>query len=188
MSTLKKSTLIITIILLAVSLAISITAITYAVWVTTVYATKELEVPIDDYNPSYKYIVFHGINSSGNLADSSITAYAVVGYDGLVAELIIPDTYNDKPVTKICTDPDQIDKRLAGNPVITSIRIPSSVTTIELGACQNMPYLKTVVFDGTTPSVTIGDYAFAGCVNLTTFTCARSISGDSAKYLLGTSV
>lgn len=197
-SSLKKSTFIITIIILAVSLAIAVTAITYAVWVQTIYATKELSVPIDEYNPSEKYIVFHGINNNGELVESSPTAYAVVGYEGSVAELIIPSTHNSLPVTKICADPDQIDKRLAGNEHITSVRIPASVTTIAAGAFQYMPYLNTVVFDlaipteldpnPTTPTINIGDYAFAGCVSLTTFTCPRTVSGDSAKYLLGTSV
>ena len=165
-----------------------VTGVTYAVWVRQVNATQELNVPVDTYNPSEKYIIFHGINNAGELVDSSPTGYAVVGYDGLVAELIIPDEHNSLPVKKICVDPDQQLKRLTNNDIITSIRIPANVTTISAGACQAMDHLTTVIFEGTTPAVTIGDYAFANCPNLTTFTCERTITGDSTKYLLGTAV
>lgn len=180
-------------IIIAVSLAIAVSAITYAVWVRQVNATEELDMPIDEYNPSLKYIIFHGINNSGELVDSSPTAYAVVGYDGLVAELIIPPTYNDLPVTKIMTDPDNIDKRLANNPIITSIRIPTSVTSIAAGACQSMPILEKVIFEvkseGVTPAISVGDYAFANCPYLTTFNQNnRSITGTRDLYLLGTAV
>ena len=189
----KTITLIISVILIAVSLAIAVTAITYAVWVRQVNATEELDMPVDEYNPSLKYIIFHGINNSGALVDSSPTAYAVVGYDGLVAELIIPPTYNGRPVTKICADPDNIDKRLAENPIITSIRIPTSVTSIATGACQSMPILEKVIFEvnseGVTPAISVGDFAFAHCPYLTTFNQDnRSITGNRDLYLLGTAV
>ena len=52
----SKKTLIISIVLLAVILALSVTAVTYAVWTTIATANEELSVPVDEYNPSEKYI------------------------------------------------------------------------------------------------------------------------------------
>lgn len=179
----KKAALLISIVLLTVILILSATAITYAVWTTIATANEELEVPVDEYNPSEKYIVWRGIDNSGAFS-ASPTAYAVVGYDGLVAELIIPPTHNSLPVTKICTDETNFSKRLNGNDIITSISIPSSVTSIASGACANMSRLQSVTIDGTS-ALTIGDLAFANCPVLTTFSTERNITGDSSSYLYG---
>ena len=179
-----KTTLVVSLILLTVTLVLSLTALTYAIWTTIATATDTLDVPVDDYNPSEKYIVWRGVDNNGEFSNSP-TAYAVVGYDGLVAELIIPATHNSLPVTKICVDATNFSKRLAGNDIITSIEIPSSVTEITAGACQNMSRLQSVTILGTA-AITIGDLAFANCPVLTTFSHERSsVTGDSTSYLLG---
>lgn len=184
-------TLVITVILIIAALAVVVTSITYAIWTTVSTATAEINVPVDDYNPSLKYIVFRGLDENGDFTDTDneIEEYAVVGYTGLVAELMIPSTYNSKAVTTICIDSgaSNYSKRLAENPIITSMLIPGSVTNITAGSCKNMSLLKSVTIEGDA-SITIGELAFAGCYNLTTFSCSRTILGESSSYLFGTDV
>ena len=171
-------------ILLSVILVLSLAAVTYAVWTTTATASADLEVPVDEYNPSEKYIVWRGIDNGGNFS-ATPTSYAVVGYDGLVAELIIPSSHNDLPVTMICVDESNYSKRLAGNPIVTSMVIPESVTSIKAGACKDMSLLSSVVIQGNA-EIEIGDLAFANCPLLTSFSAPeRSITGSAASYLLG---
>ncbi len=180
------------VVIMASVAALAIGGATYAIWTTTSTATIDLDIPVDEYNPSEKYIVFKGLDSSGNLTDvqGSTVAYAVVGYDGLVAELIIPSTHNSLNVTKICIDStaQNFAKRLAGNSIITSIYIPSTVTIIGNGACSDMALLESVTFEDGNSGVTMGSFAFGGCINLSTFTCSRTISGDTTTYLTGTNV
>ena len=191
----KKAALLISIVLLTVILILSVTAITYAVWTTIATANEELEVPVNEYNPSEKYIIWRGIAGNGSFTDTeaSIVSYAVVGYDGPPGELIIPPThYNatqdtDLNVTKICVDNStaaNYSKRITGSPNISSIKIPATVTEIGAGAFKDMPLLTAVTILGDT-ALTIGDLAFANCPNLATFSVTRPITGDSGSYLMG---
>ncbi len=179
--TTKTINIIIIIIFMAIIVALIATVTTYSIWVRNSTASEDIPVPVDDYNPSEKYIVFKAIYS-----DQEIVAYAAVGYTGLVAELIIPSEHLNKPVTKICTDETQLDKRFASNPIISSIYIPNSVTEIAAGAFQSIASLKSVEFESGDNSVAIGNFAFANCPDLTTFTCSRGTTGASRNnYLLG---
>jgi len=170
------------IILIAVVLA-GVCTITYAVWTKNATAEKEVELDVDKYNPSEKYIVFQGLNSQGELTlnAADIVSFAVVGYSGLIAEVKIPSTHENFPVTKICVSDTEFDCRLNGNPVITSLVIPESVTEITAGACANMSLLNSVTIEGTT-ELTIGALAFANCPNLTKIDTARTVIGDN--YLI----
>lgn len=187
----NKTILIITIALSVCLLALAITGITYAVWTRVSEDNQSFTAPIQQYNPSEKYIVFRGLDEDGNLleSDENAVSYAVVGYGsgkGLVGELVIPDTHNDKPVVKILTSniSNDYEYRLNGNPIITSIQIPASVTHISVSACAEMSLLEKVVILGD-GDLTIGDYAFADCPRLKTFDCSRNIIGSPEKYLLG---
>jgi len=184
------------ILIVVISLAVvgTTVGVTLAVWSESLYDNSEIVVNKDDYNPSQKYLVFAPLDEEGNYleSDSGATAYAVVGYGiggGLVSEVIIPSTHNNLPVTKIGVQSGtNYQYRFNGNGIITSIIIPDSVTEIGVSVFGNMASLQTVKFlaDGDTPSpVTIGDYAFAGCTALTTFTCTREIYGTRIYYLFG---
>lgn len=183
----KNRTLLISIILLCVTVALAVAVTTYAVWERQAEDFIEIHIPTNDFNPSEKYIVYKGLDASGNFTDEegSITAYAVVGYSGLVAELVIPETHNELPVTKISSSSDQINTALAGNQIITSITIPGSVVQIDQGVCANILRLKSVKIQGT-EVITIQDLAFAGCVELTEFECEREIDGTASSYLYNT--
>lgn len=192
----NKPAFIIVIVLLVVLIAGAVGGISYAIWTRVSDDSQELNAPIDPYNPSEKYIVFRGLDADGNLlgddaADEDIEAYAVVGYTGLVAELVIPSTHKlaesaeEKPVVRICTSTIGTDfrYRLTENPIITSLQIPASVTKIDADACSNMSMLARVDILGE-DSITIGNFAFANCTCLATFNCEREIIGSS-DYLFG---
>lgn len=167
------------------------TTTTYAYWQEQVVAEKKVVIPVADYNPSLKYLVFKGLNSAGEFASTGITKYAVVGYEGLVAEIIIPSVHTvngvDYPVVMVATDPDNRGYRFRENELITNIIIPASVTEIKAGAFSGMTKLISVTFMGTSEDeeIVIGDLAFAYCTSLSNFICDRTIVGNDGSYFLG---
>ena len=191
---LSRIQLIILISVLSLVAVLGISGISYAIWTRTDTAQKELDVPKEEFNASEKYIVFRGLDEQGEFSDVSgkeIFSYAAVGYDnGLVAEVVIPAVHNGKAVTKICVgETEEFYKyRFSGNPIITSITVPESVTEISAGACADMLLLETVKLIGESRSeVNIGDYAFANCRNLKQLETQRQIIGNENLYLIGTS-
>lgn len=182
----KNRTLIISIILVCVTITLALAVTTYAIWREQATDYSEVQVPTDEFNPSAKYIIYQGLDESGAFTDAPTPhSYAVVGYSGLVSELIIPSTYNGISVTRISCSATQINTNLAGNNIITSVVIPQSVTKIDQGVFANAVRLKSVSISGE-GNITIEPLAFAGCVELVEFTCTKEITGDSASYLLNT--
>lgn len=183
----NKATLIVLIVVIVVLSALAVGGIAYAIWTRVSDDSEEFNLPIDPYNPSEKYIVFQGLDSDGNLleSDENAVAYAVVGYTGLVAEVVIPASHNDKPVVKICTDNGtNLNSRLSGNDIITSLQIPATVTEISSRACSEMSLLQKVEILGE-GTLIMGDFAFAFCPALETFDYSREIISSSDNYLLG---
>lgn len=190
----NKSTLSISLIvasvLVALAVVASLTGLTYAVWTELASDSSETHLPIDEYNPSEKYIVWRALDENGDFADVTglnASSYAVVGYSGLVAEVVIPSVHEGLAVTAICVSNigGDYDYRLNGNGIITSITVPETVVKIADGACANMSNLSEVTLLGT-GDITIGDLAFAVCPNLVVFNGgSRTIEGDEASYLLG---
>lgn len=182
----KNRTLIITIVLLCVTIALSLAVVTYALWVEQATDVIDVEIPTSDFNPSEKYIIYQGLDGGGNFTESSPVAYAVVGYSGIIGELVIPETYNELPVTRISCSSTQITTNIAGNGIITSVVIPASVLKIDQGVFANLTRLTTVTILGDT-EIVIEDLAFAGCISLTTFSNGiRTIVGNPNSYLLNT--
>lgn len=192
MTKLLRSSLIAMFILIITLACVVFTSTTYAVWQRKVTADKEVEIPVGEYNPSLKYLKFAGLNSEMEFVSSGITQYAVVGYDGLVAEIIIPSVHNvdgtDYPVVMIATDPSMLEFRFSNNEIITSIKIPASVAVIRNSTFAGLTSLRKVTIEGTSEDneINIGDMAFASCVELDQFICERPIIGNSALYFSGT--
>ncbi|MBQ2894700.1 MAG: leucine-rich repeat domain-containing protein, partial [Clostridia bacterium] len=125
-------------------------------------------------------------------------SYTVVGIDGVDAQIVVPATYNDKPVVAIgerafydCRYityvhlPDSItsigDRAFTGCDKLKSIIIPQGVTTIGVHAFESCRELESITIPKDVTSIV--DYAFFNCKKLTTVTFAgnqvKSI-GDSA--------
>lgn len=185
MKAMKNRTLVISVILVCVTVALALSVATYAIWQEQATDYEEIQIPTDDFNPSAKYIIYQGLDANGNFIDESPLSYAVVGYSGIISELMIPDTYNGLPVTRISCSTTQTNTNLAGNNIITSLVVPASVTKIDQGIFANAVKLKTVTILGE-GEIIIEPFAFAGCVELTTFTTQKNITGDEASYLLNT--
>lgn len=181
--------IIITLIVAVIGVSCFYIVKTYAYWTEKTEDIAELEVPLDEeYNPSLKHIIFQGIDGEGNFVeDGSAEAYAVVGYNGLVGEVSVPDTHNGKSVTCILAPTEEgVQYAFNNNLIITTLIIPSSVVKIGGGACSNMINLTKVIVKGTTGSLEMGSCAFAGCLNLTTFESARALTGDTSTCFLST--
>lgn len=204
----KRTKLIIiltSVVLVCVVLA-TVLGVTLAKWREQATTTQIVDLDREEYNPSAPYIIYYGLKANGEFAtlDSEIVSWAVVGYRGLVAEVIIPETHTErgleKPVTHILPPPNAsyVNDRLSGNAIITEITIPASVVFIGSGVCSMMSELKKVILigeelpedeDGEVQEgtlLTIGDLAFAGCAKLEIFENPRNTEGNSASYLKGT--
>ncbi len=132
-------------------------------------------------NGSEKYIVFAALDDSGDLIasgdESATAAYAVVGYTGLVSELVVPSSYASRPVTKILAAYPYAsykcfmngasytgeDARLQNNVVVTSIAFGGNVVYVGAGVCAGMTSLTSVYFGHVQAGVTLGSNAFAAC-------------------------
>ena len=111
------------------------------------------------------------VNNSESLQyilDSSGQGYIVTGR-GLVSEneIIIPETYKDKPVTAIAKEAFLEEYN------IYSIRIPNTVTRIgerAFASCESLSSLE--IGSGV---ITIGNGAFSSCASLISVVIPRSI-------------
>ena len=177
---------------------------TSANWRNQYNDTDQSSIDTVKANGSEKYIVYAALktvqneleedeyafmNSTDVSNDVTPTAYAVVGYTGLVAELVIPASYNDKPVKQVmvCSsrEVEGVSKyaadyvlsqngsdytgqysTLANNTIVTSIVFGENVEYIGAGVCHSMINLTTVTL--TNANVALGGYAFGNCVSLAT--------------------
>ena len=118
------------------------------------------------------------------------TEYEVSGYTGTATEVIIPDTYNGKPVTNIGGEAfshcDSLTSIVIPNSVeaignsafiwcdsLTSIVIPNSVTSIGEWAFSYCSSLISIVIPESVEA--IGDGAFNSCRNLTSIVIPNSV-------------
>lgn len=100
-----------------------------------------------------------------SITDDVATVIAYVGTD---KDVVIPSSIDGASVIMI------LDAAFAGNEVITSVSIPSTVTYIGLKAFTSCPNLTTVT--GGEKVAEIGDYAFCNCKSLTSFPFSSSLT------------
>ena len=167
--------------LIALILALSLSLFscqTLAIWQRQGSDTQEIDVTTREVNGSEKYIVYAALDGSGDLiaADDDVTdaaAYAVVGYTGLVAELVIPASYTD---TNIYTAPSGTDHSLHVTKVLVvgaytaykcsrnGAAYPVENGTSDDARLANNPVVKSIVFGSNVTEVGAG--VCAGMVNL----------------------
>ena len=126
-----------------------------------------IKVPYKQSINAYKYslslyedIISYDIPSLTYTLLDNGTYMVSKGDIAIEGELIIPDTYNDVPVTAIANN------AFSGWDKITSVTIPNSVTVIGSAAFSGCSSVMSVTIPLNV--TTIGDYAFANCVNLAT--------------------
>lgn len=103
---------------------------------------------------------FQGYTSSGATTsiENEIVYYGISGYNGIDTNILIPSSYNNKPIQQID------DMAFASNDIIQHITIAFGVQTIGQLAFNNCASLITVNMDDSV--MTIGFSAFANCGNL----------------------
>lgn len=185
---------------------------TTAYWQRQGEDTQDIETDVATVNGSAKHIVYAALKTvNGDYvlktgADSEVTttAYAVVGYTGLVAELVIPEKYDNKDVVSVlaCSSEEVagVSKYgdyelymdgaaytgqyapLVNNSVVTSITFGTKVVKVGAGVCAGMVNLAKVTFTAST-AVKLGHAAFSACNALTTVTGNWSAETGATPFL-----
>lgn len=113
------------------------------------------------------YTLTYTLNSDGN-------SYTLSGYDYSVGQptgpLVIPDTYNSKPVTIIGNSAFSLCTEIA------TVTIGSNITSIGKDAFWGCSSLTSVTFGESSQLTSIGESAFYNCSSLTTITIPDSVT------------
>lgn len=117
----------------------------------------------------------YGLNSSGQFANVTINGDwafckltgTIVAYLGSESSVNIPDKIDNITVTGIGTF-------AFGSPKITNVTIPSTVTTIGVGAFSGCTNLSNMIIPNSVNR--ISDHAFTDCRNLTNITIPSSVT------------
>ena len=173
---------------------------TTAIWQEKKNDTDGIQADTQKVNGSAKYIVYVALDAGGNYvvknSGTAVASYAVIGYTGLVAELVIPAQYQNKNVVKVIVLPDYTsyeclmdgvaytgnDARLANNTVVKSIEFGSNITSLGAGVCMGMEHLTAVTFTSSS-AVVLGDAAFSACHSLTTVTGSWTPASGATPFL-----
>ena len=110
------------------------------------------------------------------LLSSDGTYAEVIDYSGTFSRIVIAEEYEGVPVTKISS------KAFEGKK-ITSIAIPSSVTSIGNDAFYDCDALTSITIPNSVTS--IGSSAFSGCSSLTSITIPNSVMSIGSSAFSG---
>ncbi len=139
------------------------------------------------------FTIMMNTNSSSSESENLVftlnndtNSYTVSSTNKQLQKLVIPSTYNDKPVTTIggnafsdCTE-------------LTSVTIPDTVTRIDNYAFQNCTALTSITIPDNV--IRIGAYVFSGCTALTDITIPfvgemkSGTENTNFKYIFGENV
>ena len=133
-------------------------------------------MPVSSITLYAKWEVQTSAGLSYNVVDGG---YEISKGDCIDGNIIIPSSYNGQPIVKIA------DNAFANDSTITSITIPSSITTIGNNAFANCSSLISLIIPDNI--VTVGTGILAGCNSLTTLQAPFKDSGEpsSVRYYFG---
>ena len=111
----------------------------------------------------------------------------VVGYEGLLTDVNIADTYrfniantyHDLPITTIAGG------AFIGSESLTSIEIPASVTSIGDWAFYSCSSLTSLTFGENSQLTSIGDWAFSDCYSLSSIEIPNSVTSMGEYAFFG---
>ena len=158
------------------------------------------KISVGNYGNKNLYAKWLSATNGVELTLSNDKTYCTVtGYDGTDTAVIIPESVDGIPVTKIAasafidkqkitsiTVPDSVtsigDRAFYGCTSLTSVTIGNSVTSIGYGAFSDCTSLTSVRIPDSVTS--IGDYAFYYCTSLTSITIPDSVTsiGEEAFF------
>jgi len=95
---------------------------------------------------------------------TNTSGYTAIAKKDISGAVVIPDTYNGKPVTGVST--------FGRNPNITSVVLPNSLITIDINAFMSDTGITSITIPASVTKIENG--AFRGCTNLTSVTFLRS--------------
>ncbi len=100
--------------------------------------------------------------------DGNAYAYAVVGYEGRLTQVVVPATYKSSEKNAVALPVTAIGPMAFWGKGIVGLYLPASVTEIGANAVSHCAKLATVSLPAGITK--IGDYAFFSCESLTAFT------------------
>lgn len=118
----------------------------------------------------------------------NIVAFAVVGYSGIVSDVIIPATHKPDNLAKeydvvmIGASPDYPNQSMGGNALITSLVIGANVDTVADSAFRAMENLVSVTVNGV-GRLELGRYCFAGCSRLVNVSSGKTLYDYEGKMI-----
>ncbi len=188
----NRVSIIILIVVMSIAVISAVIVSSLAIWTETYEDDKTSTIPVGEYNPSEKHIIFAPLDDNGNfITDYDLAiSYAAVGYTGMVAELEIPSHYQPEgyaslPVTAILVHENYENEAFAGNGLIKEIIIPHTVTKIGAHVFSNLDVLEKIIIkkdDVEDYVLTIADYAFQGAPELKVVeNRGRTVSGIKAR-------
>ena len=103
------------------------------------------------------------------------TAYVVEAYTGSSADVTIPDTYKDKPVTAI------LEEAFKANEVLKTIKLGANLQTIGKSAFEDCDLLTAIDLPDAVNMVKRD--AFRGCDNLVSFNIGKGFKDHEGNFL-----
>ena len=103
------------------------------------------------------------------------TAYVVEAYTGSSADVTIPDTYKDKPVTAI------LEEAFKANEVLETIKLGANLQTIGKSAFEDCDLLTAIDLPDAVNMVKRD--AFRGCDNLVSFNIGKGFKDHEGNFL-----
>ena len=127
-----------------------------------------------EWSSNVQYEEYSGLIYCVSIDSEGNPYIKIIGYNGSNTDIVIPEYFEVNGEQIVVKTINYI--AFYNNDTITSVTIPSSVTTIEQNAFSNCSNLATVTFDENSQLTTIGAAAFSDCSSLTSIYIPASVT------------